>query len=167
MKRADAAARIAELVDEGLLVPTRVETWRDTAYLWHDARRPRRIEASALLSPFDSLVWERARTERLFNFRYRIEIYTPAPKRVYGYYVLPFLFGDQLVARVDLKADRHAGILRAHGVFGELGVPTGEVAAAIAAELRAMAEWLGLPNGVEVGDRGDLAASVRSALPRS
>ena len=156
---------IEELVEEGRLVRATVAGWAKPAYLHPAARIPRRVDARALLSPFDPLVWFRQRTERVFGFRYRIEIYVPEPKRQYGYYVLPFLFGDSLVARVDLKADRQAGVLLAKGAFGELGVPTDEVADALAVELVAMAGWLGLGR-VAVGERGDLAVPLRRAVAR-
>ena len=163
IKMPQARPLLADLVEDGTLVPVAVAGWTDRAYLHRDARIPRRIDAATLLSPFDSLVWERSRNERLFGFEYRIEIYTPAPKRIYGYYVLPFLLGDRIVARIDLKADRKASALLAHGAFAEAGVEPGEVAEPLAHELRALASWLELDR-VVAGRKGDLAKPLGAAL---
>ncbi|GAA5161095.1 MULTISPECIES: winged helix-turn-helix domain-containing protein [Amycolatopsis] len=151
---------VGELVESGVLEPVRVREWRPQAYRFAGARMPRKVVGRALLCPFDPLVWERARTERLFGFTYRIEIYVPEPKRVYGYYVFPFLLDGELVARVDLKADREAGVLRVQGAFAEPDVDEVHVAGELMAELRLMAEWLSL-DGVAVGERGDLAPVLR------
>ena len=164
LPRADSKARVAELVAAGELAPVTVRGWDAPAYLWHAAPRPRPIRGRALLSPFDPLVWFRPRVERLFGFRYRIEIYVPAPQRVYGYYVLPFLLDDALVARVDLKSDRQAGVLRVQGAFAEDAVQLGRVADELAGELRVTAAWLGLEGGVVVAGRGDLAPALGDAL---
>jgi uncharacterized protein YcaQ len=173
---------VAELVEAGELEPVEVvgerrragpagpavawPGWRAPAYRVPGARVPRRVEGRALLCPFDPLIWERERTERIFGFRYRIEIYVPEAKREYGYYVFPFLLDGELVARVDLKADRVAKVLRVPGAFAEPGVEgaaRSRVASELAAELRVMAAWLGL-DGVVVGGRGDLAAPVAAAV---
>lgn len=163
LKMPVARPLIAELVEEGLLEPVSVEGWDEVAYLHPDAKTPRAVNARALLSPFDPVVWFRPRAARLFDFEYRIEIYVPEPKRIYGYYVLPFLLGDQIVGRVDLKADRKKGLLLARGVFGEEGIDPDVVAPALARTLEEMAEWLGL-DGVLVSRRGNLAQAVGRQL---
>ena len=157
-----ARGLIAELVEARRLVPVAVAGWREPAYLHPDTSAPRAVSACTVLSPFDSLIWARPRTERLFGFRYRIEIYTPAHRRTHGYYVLPFLFGDALVARVDVKADRAARALLVHAAFAEPGAPP-DTAAALAGELAALSRWLGLDR-VVVGRRGDLARALRSQV---
>ena len=140
---ADAPLPIAQLVEEGTITPVRVRGWHQQAYLHRDARAGRRIKGPALLSPFDPLLWRRERTERLFGFRYRLEIYTPAHKREHGYYVLPFLLDGALVARVDLKADRKTGCLVVQNASIEPDAPQYTVEALLA-ELHRMAAWLGL-----------------------
>ncbi|HEX6311553.1 MAG TPA: crosslink repair DNA glycosylase YcaQ family protein [Acidimicrobiia bacterium] len=153
---------VAEMTGAGLLHQVTVEGWRQPAYVHPEARIPRRVDAAALVSPFDSVMWGRERVERLFGFRYRIEIYVPKPKRVYGYYVLPFLLGDRYVARVDLKADRPGSRLLVQAAHAEPGVDTGAAAERLAAELRLMASWLALDE-VVVGEQGDLAPALRAA----
>ena len=163
LRPAEADVAVRSLVEDGALLPVDVDGWLQPAYLDPGARLPRRIRASALLSPFDPLVWQRARTARLFGFDYRIEIYVPAHKRVHGYYVLPFLYGDQLVARVDLKRDRAAGVLRVLASWLEPGGDAGEVAYALAVELRRAAVWQGLSD-VVVEPWGDLAGVLGAVL---
>ncbi len=177
---AGGAAWAASAVERGLAAWVTVEGWAEPALLatggptpeapWHrSARDPGRATGATLLSPFDPVCWFRPRLERMFGMEYRIEIYTPAPKRVYGYYCLPFLLGDQMVARVDLKADRKAGLLRVAATWREgLTVPgarrktDADVAQALAAELGEMARWLGL-EAIDVGQHGNLAAALAGA----
>lgn len=144
MTPAEVAPRVAELVEAGDLKPIRVEGWQDDAYVSSDARLPREIAGASLLSPFDPVTWFRPRAERLFDFHYRIEIYVPAGKRRWGYYVLPFRMGDDIVARVDLKADRQARKLLIQAAYGEEGIDIEQVTIALATELIALSEWLGL-----------------------
>ncbi|SFD77549.1 hypothetical protein SAMN04487819_10377 [Actinopolyspora alba] len=153
-------AAVNELVEQGELRPVAVEGWSDRAYVHRGARTPRSVAARALLCPFDPLIWFRPRAERLFGFRYRIEIYVPREQREYGYYVFPFLLDDRIVARVDLKADRQEGVLRVPGVFAEPDVEHDRVASELGAALREMADWLGLGD-VVVGERGELATRLR------
>jgi uncharacterized protein YcaQ len=162
-----AAGILGDLADEGALLPVTVKGWERggrplKAYLHPDARIPRRIEATALLSPFDPVVWERERALRIFDFHYRIEIYTPAPKRIYGYYTLPVLVDDRIVARIDLKSDRQNGVLRVQSAWHEPGQPTG-YEDRVADLLRRTAAWQGL-GGVEVRNWGDLAPAMAAEL---
>ena len=164
-KKTDCRPILRELVADGSLREVRVEGWDEPAYLHPEARLPREVDALALLSPFDPVCWYRERASRLFGFDYRIEIYTPEAKRRYGYYVLPVLWGDSLVGRVDLKADRAAGALAVQASHTEPGVPGRALAEALAGELWSMADWLGLGR-IVVADRGDLAAALRRSVDR-
>jgi uncharacterized protein YcaQ len=161
LNKVAARPLLADLDEDGRLVEADVEGWPQPAYLDPGARQPRRARGRALVAPFDSLVWYRERTERLFGFRLRVELYTPAAKRVHGYYVLPFLLGDRLVARVDLKADRKAGVLRTLATWGEDGIDERTVCVELRRALRHLAEWLGLDD-VEIVARGDLGPTLRS-----
>ena len=154
---------VAELAEEGRLIPVRVDGWRERAYLHRDARVPRRVAARAFVTPFDSLVWHRPRLERLFGMKYAIEIYTPQAKRIYGYYVCPFVLGDAMVARCDLKADRGRSVLIVHSAHLERGQDARRVLPQLAAELGELQAWLGLER-IELARRGALAAKLRDLL---
>jgi uncharacterized protein YcaQ len=157
---------VAELIEDKVLLPVTVQGWKQPAFLHHAAKLPRWVRAATLISPFDPLIWERARTERLFDMNYRIEIYVPAAQRLYGYYVLPFLLGDRFAARVDLKADRKTGVLQIPAAWIEPSAEQDETAAALAIELRRLAGWLGL-EAVAKPERGDLAGPLSAALSAS
>jgi len=161
----EAKGRVAELAETGELIPLAVAGWNRPAYLHRDAARPRRLAVNALVSPFDPLLWERDRAERLFGFRYRIEIYVPAHKRTHGYYVLPFLMGERFAARVDLKADRQEAVLHVLAAYAEEATDRAAVAEALVPELVALAAWLGLAR-VKIASRGDLAPAVRARIPK-
>jgi uncharacterized protein YcaQ len=162
LKATDALPAIRQLEDAGELVPVAIDGWAKPAWLHRDARLPRRMQATALLSPFDPVVWARARALRLFDFHYRIEIYTPEPKRVFGYYVLPVLVDDRVVGRVDLKNDRQAKVLRVRASWSEPGAPD-ETAARLAPVLRQTMLWQGL-DSIEVSQKGNLAAGLAAEL---
>ncbi len=163
LKPGDALPRIAELVENGTLREVTVRGWRQPAYLHADAALPRWVRGQALLAPFDPLIWARDRTERLFGVQYRIEIYVPAEQRVHGYYVLPFLLDGRIAARADLKADRQESALLVQAAHGEATAPP-ETARRLAAELRLMAQWLGLERVVIAG-KGDLSAALADQFP--
>jgi uncharacterized protein YcaQ len=162
IKQTQAKDALQRLVDEGEVAPVTVPGWGKQAYLHRDARVPRRIDTAALLSPFDPVVWERDRALRMFGFHYRIEIYTPAPKRIFGYYTLPVLIDDELVGRIDLKNDRQAKVLRVQSAWREDGARAG-IGERVAPVLREIAEWQGCES-IAVADRGDLAREVAGAL---
>ena len=164
LSKASTQQAVRELEASGELVPAEVEGWRRPLWLWHEAQVPRRVQARALLSPFDSLVFERTRLHELFDFFYRIEIYVPEPKRQFGYYVYAFLLGDQFVARVDLKADRARGVLVVKASWLEPGreLPAEQVARELAEELAELGRWTGCP-GVQVEPHGDLAEELSRA----
>lgn len=159
----DSRNRLAELVEDGQLLTCRVQGWKSPAYCLPTPKVPRKVPASALLSPFDSLIWERSRTERLFDFRYRLEIYTPQDKRVYGYYVLPFLHNERIAARIDLRAERANGRLAVHAVHEEEPGLDDEGMLALASNLRQMADWLGLEQ-VQLNCQRPSAARLRAAM---
>ncbi|UWX96314.1 winged helix DNA-binding domain-containing protein [Arthrobacter zhaoxinii] len=164
LQQRETAVAAEILAGKGILERVEVAGWRQPAYLHAEAVVPRTVSGQALLSPFDSLIFERRRLEELFGFHYRIEIYTPLAARRYGYYVLPFLLGEELVARVDLKANRAAGMLLVQAAFSEPGAPP-HTARQLAAELRLMAEWLGLGQ-IMVKPMGDLAPALKLAVCR-
>ena len=163
MSPRDARPRIRELVEEGSLSEVNVENWSETAYLDTSARTPRCVERETLLSPFDPLIWFRPRAERLFDFHYRIEIYVPEAKRRWGYYVLPFLMGDRLAARVDLKAERKSRTLLVRAAHLEECADGPATADSLAAELRRLSAWLGL-DSIAVGRKGSLSRVLRQAV---
>ncbi len=168
LKKVDVAGLLRELEEEGLVREVAVKGWREqgrkeAAWVHAEARIPRRIETTAILSPFDPVVWRRERALRLFDFHYRIEIYTPAPQRVFGYYSLPILLDDRIVGRIDLKSDRQAGVLRVQSAWHEPHAEPGRVAERLAPLLRETASWQGL-EGISVADWGDLAPAVAGEL---
>jgi uncharacterized protein len=160
----DTATLFDELVEEGRLERVRVEGWALPAFVVPRARLPRSVDVRAIVSPFDPILWERKWTKAVFDFEYQIEIYVPGPKRIYGYYVLPFLMGDRFAARVDLKADRKSSTLIVHAAYVERGADPGAVAEALAAELRSLASWRSLES-FAIGQKGNLARLLKRTLP--
>lgn len=163
MTATDAAPRVQELVDSGDLYPVQIEGWRRSGYLSANARFPRRIDGASLLSPFDPVVWYRPRAKRLFDFYYRIEIYVPENQRQWGYYVLPFRLGDEIVARVDLKADRKAGLLLVKNAHLESNCDASSCCEALAVELRALCQWLELDD-VKIDKRSKFTRELAQAV---
>ena len=166
LPKREAKALVPELVEDGRLIETKVECWRKPAYRHPDVPIPRRVSAQALLSPFDSLCWNRSRAQSLFNFLYRIEIYVPKDKRVHGYYVLPFLLGDRFVGRFDLKTDRQRGVLEVKASHIEAGANPAEVGPAAAEELRNLTQLVGVDD-ISVTQRGRFARIVAASLKRA
>ncbi|HMC76738.1 MAG TPA: crosslink repair DNA glycosylase YcaQ family protein [Vicinamibacterales bacterium] len=162
-KPVNTHALFDELVEEGRLERIAVEDWKRPAFVVPGVKIPRTVDARAVVSPFDPVLWERKWTKAVFGFDYQIEIYVPGPKRIYGYYVLPFLFGDRFAARVDLKADRKTSTLIVHAAYVEAGVDSGAVASALAGEIRQVAAWLSL-DAFAVGSKGNLARPLKRAL---
>ena len=161
LPKVPAKARLAELVEDGLLVEARVEGWNRPALLHPEAARPRTIDACTLVSPFDPVVWFRERASRLFGFDYKIEIYTPAAKRIHGYYVLPFLLGDELVGRVDLKTDRAERVLRVKAAYAEEGRDPAAVAGALRGALDDLARFVGTDGWAVDGTKGNVTPRLR------
>jgi uncharacterized protein YcaQ len=159
-KPAKAGLLFDELVEDGRLIPARVDGWPQAAYIAADARIPRSVDTRAIVSPFDPILWERQWTSAVFGFDYQIEIYVPAPKRIYGYYVLPFLMGDRFAARVDLKADRPESTLLVRAAYVEAPLKPAVVAAALADELRLVSHWLSLER-IAVAGKGNLAGTLK------
>ena len=165
LSTAEARNALHGLTEDGIVEEVSVEGWNGPVYLHKEASLPARANCRALLAPFDSLIWYRDRVEALFDFHYRIEIYVPKEKRQFGYYVLPFLMGDRLVARLDLKANRQEAILEVFASHGEANIDKGKVAAALSEELATMASWMGL-DAIRIGERGDLAGHLSEAIAK-
>jgi uncharacterized protein YcaQ len=165
----EAAARLGELVEEGKLVPVNVEGWKQQGYLHHEAKLPpagKVADIAALLSPFDSLIWERQRTQRLFDFHFRLEIYTPSHKRLHGYYVLPLLLGERIVGRVDLKSERQSGVLQVKGGSVEPGIKPERAVEPLAKQLSELAAWLGLESYAVTTRKGELMRELKKLKSR-
>ena len=163
LPKVDGRQRVMELVENNELLPVQVEGWDRVGYISADAKVSESTSKSVLLSPFDPLVWFRPRTQRLFNFKYRLEIYVPKAKRVHGYYVLPFLHANQLCARVDVKADTKAGVLHVPAVYAEADGMKDQAIETLASELRSLATWRNLET-IKVGQRGNLARQLKKVI---